>query len=42
MFDVFIVFESYFIMGVFELDGEENKDVELLGEFNIFINEEFG
>ncbi|CAN6938751.1 unnamed protein product [Brassica oleracea] len=30
------------IMGAFEPDGEENKDVELLGESNISTNEESG
>ncbi|XP_009106338.1 uncharacterized protein LOC103832130 isoform X3 [Brassica rapa] len=40
--DVLTASESHSIMGAFEPDGEENKDVELLGESNISTNEESG
>ncbi|KAH0920281.1 hypothetical protein HID58_027941 [Brassica napus] len=42
MSDVLTAPESHSIMGAFEPDGEENKDVELLGESNISTNEESG
>lgn len=42
MSDVLTASESHSIMGAFEPDGEENKDVELLGESNISTNEESG
>ncbi|KAF2593029.1 hypothetical protein F2Q70_00045560 [Brassica cretica] len=42
MFDVLTASESYSIMGAFAPDGEENKDVELLGDSNISTNEESG
>lgn len=42
MSDVLTASESRSIMGAFEPDGEENKDVELLGESNISTNEESG
>uniref|UniRef100_A0A0D3D185 Uncharacterized protein n=1 Tax=Brassica oleracea var. oleracea TaxID=109376 RepID=A0A0D3D185_BRAOL len=42
MSDVLTASESHSIMGAFEPDGKENKDVELLGESNISTNEESG
>ncbi|CAH8370998.1 unnamed protein product [Eruca vesicaria subsp. sativa] len=41
MYDV-LTTESHTLMGDFEPDEEENKDVELLGESNISTNEESG